>query len=669
MPFRLDRLGALGGLAAWLLLAGCFPSPKTELVAVEVSAPQSIPAGVKRQLVATGTFNNGPARDLTGNVKWTSSDPAVASVTDGGLVSTIGPGTATFSATDPGTSIVGTATVTITPASLVSIAVTPTAATVPLGTTARFTATGTYGDGTTQDLTDTVVWSSSATAIVAFEGGAGSTGVASTGTAGTATITALHASAKISGSTTLTVTAAQLVSIAVTPATVSAPVGVPKPLTAIGTYTNGTKQDLTSSVAWSSSDPAVASVSGAGTSSGWVTGTSAGTATIQALDAATHLAGSAVLTVTPAVMVSISVTPTAPSVPLGVKEQLTATGTFSNGTTQDVTQVVTWSSSSASVASVANAIGSRGLATALSTGATTVRATDPTTQATGATTLTVTAAQLASLAVTPENPSVPLGLSPRFTATGMYTNGSTQNLTSAVTWTSSDPSVVSLSNGKGAEGVATTSRVGTATVRATDAATGVTTTTELTVTSAALVSIAVASATPSVPVGLGDAFTATGTYTDGSSQDLTRIVTWSSSSPDVAPVSNAGGSEGVATGTIPGVTTVRAYDAGTGIAGTGTLTVTPARLVTLSVTPETATVSVGGTQQLTATGTYTDGTQHDLTATVTWTSSDGGAVEVSNATGSSGLATGVAPGTAAIEGRDPGTGVAASATITVPPPP
>jgi uncharacterized protein YjdB len=128
-------------------------------------------------------------------VKWTSSDPAVASVTDGGLLSTVGPGTATISATDPGPSVIGTATLTVTPASLVSIAVTPIASTVPLGTTARFTATGAYEDGTTQDLTDTVVWSSSATAIVAFEGGAGATGVASTRTPGAATLTALHAAA------------------------------------------------------------------------------------------------------------------------------------------------------------------------------------------------------------------------------------------------------------------------------------------------------------------------------------------------------------------------------------------------------------------------------------------------------------------------------------------
>ena len=666
----ISRFRALGGLAACLMLGGCadwlLPAPaEATLTSLQVTAPQSIPAGVDRQLAATGTFTDGAARDVTASVTWTSSDPAIASVTDGGLVRSGGPGTATISAMDPATSVVGSTTITVTDAPLVSIAVTPTTPFVPVGAMVRFTATGTYGDGTTQDVTSTVDWRSSVAAIAAFPGGTDASGLASTGTPGTVTITAAHPSAGVSGSTTLTVVAAQLISIAVTPQSASAPIGVPKAFTAVGTYTNGTTQDLTESVAWSSSDPGIAIVSGAGTSSGRVTGTSTGTVTIQAADEVTHLAGSAALTVTPAVLVSISVTPTAPSVPLGVTKQLAATGTFSDGTTQDVTDEVIWSSSSAGVASVSNVAGSRGLATALATGSTAIRATEPTTQVTGATTLNATAAQLASIAVAPATPSTPLGLSTLFTATGTYTNGTMQNLTSTVTWASSDPSIASVSNARGSVGVATSVAVGTTTIRATDAVTGTTGSTVLTVTSAQLVSLAVTPAAPSVPVGLTDAFTARGTYTDGTSQDLTGVVTWTSSDAAVASVSNASGSAGVATAASPGTTTVRASDAVTGISGAAPLIVTPARLVSVSVTPAAATVAVGGTQQLTATGTYSDASQQDLTALVTWTSSDPAAAEVSNASGSNGLATGVAPGITAVEGRDPSTGMAGSSAITV----
>jgi subtilisin-like proprotein convertase family protein len=52
----------------------------------------------------------------------------------------------------------------------------------------------------------------------------------------------------------------------------------------------------------------------------------------------------------------------------------------------------------------------------------------------------------------------------------------------------------------------------------------------------------------------------------------------------------------------------------------GVLTVTLANLVSLAVTPPTNTVTVGQTQQFTATGTYSDGTKADFTASAAWVS-------------------------------------------------
>jgi uncharacterized protein YjdB len=484
MPFR--RLGALGGLAACMLLGGCLswfmPPLKTSIVALEVSAPTSMPVGVQRQLVATGTFNDGAAHDVTKTVRWASSDPSVATVTDGGMVSTVGPGAATIIATDPETAIAGSAILTVTPAALVSIAVTPSAAAVAAGTSARLTATGIYGDGTTQDLTDTVVWSSSDDTIAAFQGGADGSGVARAEAPGTVTVIALHAATNISGSATLTVTPAQLVSIAVTPPTASAPVGVPSAFTATGTYTDGTTQDLTASVAWSSSDPSIASVAAVGGSSGRVTGTSPGTVTIQAVDPGTQVAGSADLTVTPAVLVSLSLTPAAPSVPLGTSRQLAAIGTFTDGTTNDVTELVTWSSASAGIASVTNAAGSRGLAKALAIGSTIIRATDPSTNTAGSTTLTVTPASLVSIAVTPATPSVPVGGTQQLIAMGSYTDGTQQDLTATVTWTSSDPATAEVSNAAGSVGLVTGIAPGTAAVEGRDPGSGTSASATVTVT-------------------------------------------------------------------------------------------------------------------------------------------------------------------------------------------
>ena len=59
----------------------------------------------------------------------------------------------------------GSAALTVTAPTLVSIQLSPQNATIALGATQQFTATGVYTDGSTQDLTSTAIWSLSATAV------------------------------------------------------------------------------------------------------------------------------------------------------------------------------------------------------------------------------------------------------------------------------------------------------------------------------------------------------------------------------------------------------------------------------------------------------------------------------------------------------------------------
>jgi len=156
----------------------------------------------------------------------------------------------------------------------VSIAVTPASASVTVSGTRQYTATGTYSNGTTQNLTSSVTWSSSSTAVATIS----STGIATGVVPGGATIKAT--SGTITGSTSLTVSASTvtLVSIEITPANAHVAVGASLQLTATGTNSNGTTQNLTSSVTWSSSSTAVATISSAGVA----TGVAAGSATIKA---------------------------------------------------------------------------------------------------------------------------------------------------------------------------------------------------------------------------------------------------------------------------------------------------------------------------------------------------------------------------------------------------
>ena len=151
---------------------------------------------------------------------------------------------------------------------------------------------------------------------------------------------------------------------------------------------------------------------------------------------------------------SITVTPANPSITTGASQQFTATGNLSDGSTQNLTAQATWSSSSGTVR-----VGPTGLATTSSAGTATITAQSGT--ITGSTVLTVSGPALLSITVTPANPSIGAGTSQQFTATGTFADGSTQNLTTQVTWTSSSGTVHI-----GSTGLATTSSGGTATITA-----------------------------------------------------------------------------------------------------------------------------------------------------------------------------------------------------------
>jgi len=517
--------------------------------------------------------------------------------------------------------------------SLVSIEVNPAAPVIALGTEAQLTATGIYSDSSKKDLTSSVEWYSSDETVVTVN-----RGLARSVARGSAVVAA--SSAGVSGSRTLTVTNASLVSIQVTPANPEAPLGTTRQFTATGVFSDESVQNLTEQVSWSAADDAVASVSNEAGSRGLATPAGVGSTSVSAtLDGVT---GSTGFTVTEAVLVSIQVTPAHPSAPKGTTLQLTATGVYSDHSTQDLTKQVTWGSSDPSAASVSNAAGTNGLATALAVGPATVSAALD--EVTGSTDLTVTEAALVSIQVTPPNPSLAKGTTRQLTATGAYTDGSTQDITKQATWNVSDPAVASLSNAAGTNGLATALAVGSATVSASLGPVSGTAT--LGVTAAVLVSIVVDPHDAVTVVGVTRQFVASGVYSDSTVQDLTQQVTWSSSARTVATVSNAADSRGLATPAKAGSTVISA--ALGGVSGGTTLTVSKASLVTVMVTPVSPSVQVGKTVQLTATGNYSNGLSLDITKSATWKSSSTKVAKVSNAKKERGLTTGIKKGKATI---------------------
>ena len=527
---------AFGAINASVMLS-VSPLVPTSIAVTPVNP--SFALGTSQQLAAIGTFADGSTLDLTNSVTWSSSLTSVATVNTSGLAVSASTGQTLITATTAG--IAGSSTVTVTPAALVSIAVTPAIPTIPLGTTIQLAATGTFTDGSTQDITSSVQWNSSNSSIATISNTSGSVGLATSVATGNSTISATSGS--ISASATLTVSIAALVSITVNPASPSIALGTTQQFFAIGTFTDGSSQDLTASSTWASGNAGLATVS----SNALATSMATGTVTISATFGS--IVGSTPLTVTSAALVSITVNPTSASTPLGLNQAFTAAGTFTDGSTQDVTSSTHWSSSVPTVATISDTPGSIGIATSTGAGATVVTATSGSVAGSG--NLTVTMAILAAIQVTPQSPSIPIGAAEQFTATGVYTDGTTANITTNTTWTSSPATVATISNASGSQGTATGVGQGTSEI---SAALGSLTGSTTLIIQEPLVSLNIAPLNSSLLPGADQQFTATGTYLDGTTRDLTNTVTWSSSSTAVANIN----ASGLAMSIAPGQTTVSA---------------------------------------------------------------------------------------------------------------
>jgi len=180
-----------------------------------------------------------------------------------------------------------------------------------------------------------------------------------------------------------------------------------------------------------------------------------------------------------------------------------------------------------------------------------------------------------------------------------------------------------------------------------------------------LVSIAVAqvldtSVATTLPVGADRQFTATGTYSDGSTQYLTQQVAWTSENTAIATVT---ANMGLVWAT--GVGTVNIDATLDGIEGSSSLTTIADTLTGVVLTPAAPALQAGNSQQFHATATLGGDVILDVTQISTWSSSDKSVATVS----STGMVTAVAPGTAtiaAVYSTRKGTNVL---TVTSTPPP
>ena len=338
-------------------------------------------------------------------------------------------------------------------------------------------------------------------------------------------------------------------------------------------------------------------------------------------------------------LTSIEVVADSASIAAHTSTKLTVKGNFSGLYTRDITDQATWSSSSLAVADFDDAV-SPNRVTGFSPGTAVLTATVRGVSA--SVTLTVSSATITTLTITPADPSIANGLTTQFALSGTFSDATIQDLTFDAGWASSAPEVATVSNAAASKGLAQSHAVGEATISATFD--GMSATTLLIVTEKELKSIAVTPANPTI-TGLAktETFTATGTYSDGSTADITTTVAWTSSKPAIATINSPGG---VATSVAAGTTTISATL--NGVSGKTDLKVTVQVLQSLTIDPTSATLNIGNSRQFTVTATFTDSTTLDVTDSCDWSSNAVSAATVTNTGTDRGLVTGVAVGSATI---------------------
>lgn len=389
--------------------------------------------------------------------------------------------------------------------------------------------------------------------------------------------------------------------IAVSPTMLSVAAGQTGTLTA-------TSEDLVG-IVWTTDAPDIATVVGDATAT--VTGVKPGHATITALVG--PVATSVDVTVTEAVVDMIAVTATPSIVPLGTSSQLVAMAHYSDGKTIDATDMVAWTL----VDQTLGTIDASGHLTTTAVGTTDAEASLDDVR--GMASIKISRAALVSLAIADANPgNIPKGIDHALIANGTFTDGTVEDVSAQVMWTSSKPAVATV-----AAGVVHAVDVGSAMITAAEDT--ITATANVGVSAAVLKSLALDHPDSSLALGRGLTVKAIGTYSDNSMQDVSSVAQWTSSS-GAATVAL-----GVVTTKTVGMSTISA--ALDSKAVSLTLTVTPAVVDHVAIVPSGAIKLMQNQKaQLHANLVYSDGTIVDATGG-TWTST------TSAATVSAGLVT------------------------------
>lgn len=605
--------------------------------------PLTLAAGLTAQLAANGSYDDGSNLDVTASVSWTSSAPAVATVSPSGLVTAVAPGSATITGSLNGET--ATLAVTVTNATLNTngLVITTPPLTLAAGLISQLAATGSYSDGSSQNVTASVNWSSSNTAAATVSPSGLVTAVAP----GSAIITGT-----LDGETatiTVTVTSAVLVNNGLDLTTGALlntlPVGTTTQLTVTATLTDGTSSNVTASSTPTSDNTGVATVS----PSGLITAVATGTAGITASYGGQSK--TLTITVTPTLLAGIQITPPVISLVETLTQPLVAIGLFDNGTTSDITDLVTWTVTPVNAA----VVGADGLLTALL----------PTAGGTVQATLTGINSNLAQLDISSptllnlEILDVPVnlvaGLLSQLKVNAVYDNGLVVDVTNQANWSSSNPLLATVVNG-----LVTSLLPGSVTLTAEVG--GISNTVTLNVGNPTLDNLTVQGDLSDLPFGIQRQLKAFAKYSNSATPiEVTGQAQWSSSNPSVIAVGNLSNKGRIEAKASSGTATISASLNGVNSQPTAPISAAPSTVNSVVIQGGASGTLVTGTNvQLSAQATLSGvGSPQDVTNLTSWTSSNTAVLTVTP----QGLVTAVSTGSATITGTY--SGVSGSQAFTV----
>ncbi|WP_076407515.1 Ig-like domain-containing protein [Shewanella sp. UCD-KL12] len=627
--------------------------------------------GLTQGYRAVALFADSHIQDVSRYTDWGTSEPTVATISNEeltkGLATGVMPGT---------TQVIGSyanmnaeAQLVVLDSAVEKLVVSPVDISFPVGTGVQYRADLIFADGLSMDVTAQSSWASSVTAVASINSDARLIGLQTGKTQVSANLN--FADVNVSDSTSATVTQSVITQLVVSPDNLIKPVGTQGDYLATAYYSDGTTADVTHDATWSVDDKSIAVIVESGDMGGHATAISPGSVEVTASFG--NQSGAVTAEVTQAVIESIEITPLDYVTPAGTQVVYSARARFSDASVHDITLLGYWQSTIDSVANIGISGAKAGVAHAKAVGVTDISIDYMGMKQT--TTLTVTDAVISGLQVTPKNLQKPQGTRGQYRAIANYTDGHTEDVTSTATWSSANPSIVSIITSGSSGGYATANEVGTTNIQAVYAglkASSANTSlikvsaqtsgassdsTPATVTNAVLEKLVISPVTASVSAGNNQQYNLTGIFSDGSSKEVTEFADWQVESSKIATIDAKGNALGLSSGTTGILATYL------GVQASAELIVTDAVIESLQVTPVQNQLPEGETQQLIATAFYSDGHASDVTQLATWSSVDTSIVEVVSLGVEAGLSHALSAGDTSVTANFDG--MQASATFVV----